>query len=149
MNLFVVAANLPFSPLGDKIENFQAPRHPKIEAMGDRTIPFGKEVFIERSDFFDVDGPEGEANGGKPPKGFKRLLPGEKVRLRYAYVIQCDEIIRDPETKEPVELKCTYFPDTRAGQGHHPLGGRKYGYQLQGESIRSSLFGRRTRQGEW
>jgi methionine--tRNA ligase beta chain len=84
--------------------------------MGDRTIPFGKEVFIERSDFFDVDGPEGEAKGGKPPKGFKRLLPGDKVRLRYAYVIQCDEIVRDPETKEPLELKCTYFPDTRAGQ---------------------------------
>ena len=99
----------------DKLEEFKVPRHPKIEAMGDRTIPFGKEVYIERTDFFDLEGPEGEANGGKIPKGYKRLLPGDMVRLRYAYVIQCDEIIRDPETKEPIELKCTYFPDTRAG----------------------------------
>ena len=99
----------------DGLEEFQVPRHPKIEAMGDRTIPFGKEVFIERTDFFDTDGPEGKSNGGKPPKGFKRLLPNGMVRLRYAYVIQCDEIIRDPETQEPIELKCTYLPDTRAG----------------------------------
>lgn len=83
--------------------------------MGDRTIPFGEEVYIERSDFFDLDGPEGKANDGKTPKGYKRLLPGGMVRLRYAYVIQCNEIIRDPETQEPIELKCTYFPETRAG----------------------------------
>ena len=97
------------------LEDFVVPRHPKITEMGDRTIPFGKEIYIERSDFFDTDGPEGKATGGKPPKGFKRLVPGEKVRLRYAYVIQCDEIVRDPETEEPIELKCTYYPDTRAG----------------------------------
>jgi methionine--tRNA ligase beta chain len=83
--------------------------------MGDRTIPFGKEVYIERDDFFDLEGPEGEKNGGRPPKGFKRLLSGDKVRLRYAYVIQCDEVVRDPKTNEPVELKCTYYPETRAG----------------------------------
>lgn len=99
----------------DELEEFTAARHPKIESMGDRIIPFGKEIFIERDDFFDVEGPEGAANGGVVPKGYKRLLPGDKVRLRYAYVIQCDEIVRDPETKEPVELKCTYFKDTRAG----------------------------------
>jgi methionine--tRNA ligase beta chain len=106
-----------FSCFTDGLENFEVPRHPKIAEMGDRTIPFGKQVYIERSDFFDTQGPEGHANGGTgtPPKGFKRLLPGEKVRLRYAYVIQCDEIVRDPQTQEPVELKCTYFPDTRAG----------------------------------
>ena len=99
----------------DKLEKFEVPRHPKIEEMGNRVIPFGKEVFIERSDFFDLDGPEGEENGGKIPKGYKRFLPGKQVRLRYAYVIQCDEIIRDPSTQEPVEIKCTYLPDTRAG----------------------------------
>jgi glutaminyl-tRNA synthetase len=99
----------------DKLEEFQVPRHPKIPSMGDRTIPFGKEVYIERGDFFDLEGPEGKANGGTAPKGYKRLLPDQMVRLRYAYVIQCNEIIRDPETMEPTELKCTYFPDTRAG----------------------------------
>lgn len=97
------------------LEDFVAPRHPKKESMGDRSIPFGKEIYIERSDFFDLEGPEGQANGSKAPKGYKRLLPGGMVRLRYAYVIQCNEIVRDPETLEPIELKCTYFPDTRAG----------------------------------
>ena len=94
--------------------------------MGERTVPFSKELYIERSDFFDTEGPEGETSGGKAPKGFKRLVPGERVRLRYAYVIQCDEIVRDPETKEPIELKCTYFPDTRAGvtpEGMKRVGG--------------------------
>uniref|UniRef100_A0A7S3DN67 glutamine--tRNA ligase n=1 Tax=Entomoneis paludosa TaxID=265537 RepID=A0A7S3DN67_9STRA len=99
-----------------ELEDFEVDRHPKISEMGTRTIPFGKQVYIERSDFFDVEGPEGQAANGRPPKGFKRLLPdGGQVRLRYAYVIQCDEIIRDPDTQEPVELKCTYLPDTRAG----------------------------------
>lgn len=104
-----------FSLLKGGLEEFIVPRHPKIEEMGDRVIPFGKEVYIERDDFFDLKGPEGEANGGKVPTGYKRLLHGDNVRLRYAYVIKCDEVVRDPETKEPVELKCTYLPDTRAG----------------------------------
>mmetsp|Transcript_37578 Transcript_37578/g.91182 ORF Transcript_37578/g.91182 Transcript_37578/m.91182 type:complete len:842 (-) Transcript_37578:1404-3929(-) len=97
------------------LEEFTAPRHPKKDEMGDRVIPFGKEVYIERTDFFDLEGPEGKANDGKVPKGYKRLLPGGKVRLRYAYVIECNEIIRDPTTSEPIELKCSYYPDTRAG----------------------------------
>ena len=101
--------------LGSTLEDFEVPRHPKIEEMGDRTVPFGKNIYIERSDFFDTDGPEGEANGNRPPKGFKRLLPGGKVRLKYAYVISCDEVVRDPETNEPIELKCTLYPETRAG----------------------------------
>lgn len=83
--------------------------------MGNRIVPFGKEVYIERSDFFDLYGPEGVANGGNIPKGFKRLLPDDKVRLKYAYVIQCDEVVRDEKTNEPVALKCSYFKDTRSG----------------------------------
>lgn len=101
--------------LDGRIEEFTASRHPKIESRGSRVIPFGKEVYIERDDFFDLEGPEGKQNGGKPPKGYKRLLPTEKVRLRYAYVIQCDKIIRDAETQEPIELVCTYYPETKAG----------------------------------
>lgn len=97
------------------LEDFDVPRHPKIKEMGDRTIPFGKHLYIERSDFFDTEGPEGEATGKRPPRGFKRLLPGEKVRLKYAYVIKCDEIVRDPETNEPTELICTVDSETRAG----------------------------------
>jgi len=100
---------------GSSIEDFEVPCHPKFEQMGSRIVPFGKHLFIERSDFFDLDGPEGNVNGGVVPKGFKRLLPHEMVRLRYAYVIKCDEVIRDPETNEPVELMCTFYPETRAG----------------------------------
>lgn len=97
------------------LEEFTVDRHPKLEGMGQRTIPFGGDVYIERSDFFDTEGPEGRAVGGKAPKGFKRLLPDGRVRLRYAYVIELNEIIRDPETQEPVKLKATYVPETRAG----------------------------------
>ncbi|GAX12725.1 glutaminyl-tRNA synthetase [Fistulifera solaris] len=97
------------------LEEFTVDKHPKLAEMGTRVIPFGKSLFIERSDFFDLEGPEGKLSGGIPPKGFKRLLPNEMVRLRYAYVIQCNEIIRDAESQEPIELKCTYLPDTRAG----------------------------------
>jgi len=103
------------APLDSSLEEFEAPRHPKKEELGDRTVPFGKDLFIERSDFFDLEGPEGLANEGRKPKGFKRLLPNGMVRLKYAYVISCDEIVRDPETNEPVELKCSVYPGTRAG----------------------------------
>lgn len=104
-----------FVAVGDDLENFEISRHPKIEGMGNRVTPFAKNLYIERTDFFDLDGPEGTASGNIPPKGFKRLLPGNKVRLRYAYVIRCDEVIRDEKTGEPTELRCTYFPETRAG----------------------------------
>jgi glutaminyl-tRNA synthetase len=99
----------------DGIEEFHVSRHPKLEEMGKRVIPFGKDLFIERADFFDLDGPEGKVSNGKPPTGFKRLLPGGKVRLRYAYVIECNEVVRDKDTQEPIELKCNFFPNTRAG----------------------------------
>jgi methionine--tRNA ligase beta chain len=100
---------------GEELEDFTVSSHPKDEGMGQRTIPFGRNIYIERSDFFDVEGPEGKVAGGTPPKGFKRLLPNGKVRLRYAYVIELNEIVRDPKTQEPIELKVTYLPDTRAG----------------------------------
>lgn len=95
-------------------ESFQVDRHPKLD-MGKRTIPFGKSVYIERSDFFDSEGPEGEATGGQIPDGFKRLYPNGQIRLRYAYVISCNEIVRDLLSREPIELKCTFYPETRAG----------------------------------
>ena len=99
----------------DAMDDFEVDRHPKIPEMGNRTIPFGGSVYIERSDFFDAEGPEGHLTDGKAPKGFKRLLLNDKVRLRYAYVIECNDVVRDPDTNEPVELKCTYIPDTRSG----------------------------------
>ena len=80
------------------------PWHAQNEALGQRTLPFGRELFIERSDF-----------ELEPPKKYKRLSPGEMVRLRYAYIIRCDEVIYDA-SGEIAQLNCTYFEDSRSGQ---------------------------------
>lgn len=74
-------------------------RHPNVD-MGERVIPLTTELFIDRKDFEE-----------EPPKGFKRLIPGGEVRLRHAYVIKCDEVIKD-EHGEVVELKCSIDPET-------------------------------------
>ena len=74
-------------------------RHPNVD-MGERIIPLSKEIYIDRKDFEEV-----------PPKGFKRLVPEGEVRLRHAYVIKCDEVIKD-ENGEVVELKCSIDPET-------------------------------------
>ncbi|MCR9259049.1 MAG: glutamine--tRNA ligase/YqeY domain fusion protein [Pseudomonadaceae bacterium] len=77
--------------------------HGKDESLGERDMPFSGELYIEQDDF-----------AIEPPKKWKRLSPGEMVRLRYGYIIRCDEHICD-EAGEVVELKCTYFPDSRSG----------------------------------
>lgn len=95
---------------GNHVEHFEIPRHPKFPEAGDRTVPFGKHLLVEREDFHDA-----EALGVPPPKGFKRLVVGGAVRLKFAYVVRCDEVVRDDVTNEPTELRCTLFPETRAG----------------------------------
>lgn len=97
------------------LEEFTVDRHPKDKSMGTRKLPFGDSLYIERSDFFDTEGPEGEGTAGQVPKGFKRLTPRGRVRLRYAYVVECEKIVRDPKTNEPIELQCSFLPETRAG----------------------------------
>ncbi len=87
----------------DTGEILSGPWHGKNEALGQRTLPFSAELYIEREDF-----------ALEPPKKWKRLSPGEMVRLRYAYIIRCDEVVTD-EQGEVVELKCTYFPDSKSG----------------------------------
>jgi len=94
--LKVVIVNYP----EDGEEQLTAQNHPKDETMGTRTVPFCREVFIDREDFRE------EAS-----KKFKRLVTGGEVRLRNAYVIRCDEVIKDADG-EIVELRCTYDPDT-------------------------------------
>jgi len=89
--LKVVLTNYP----EDQVEELLAPNHPQDEAMGTRTLPFGRELYIDRDDFRE-----------EAPKKFKRLLPGGEVRLRYAYVIRCDEVIKDVHD-EVIELHCT------------------------------------------
>ncbi len=84
-------------------EEFTFPNHPEHEDMGARSVPFCRELYIEREDFRE-----------DPPKKFFRLSPGSEVRLRYAYYITCREVVRDAQG-EIVELRCTYDPDSRGG----------------------------------
>ncbi|MDA0312181.1 MAG: glutamine--tRNA ligase/YqeY domain fusion protein [Gemmatimonadetes bacterium] len=85
-------------------ETLDAPYYPHdVPLEGSRELPFGRELFIERSDFAE-----------DPPKGFRRLRPGGEVRLRYGYVIRCDEVVRG-YGGEVLELRCTYDPETRSG----------------------------------
>ena len=81
-------------------QELYAANHPQKEEMGKRVIPFCNELYIDRSDFEET-----------PPKGFKRLVPGGEVRLRSAYVIRCDDIVKD-EHGEVIELHCTVDHDT-------------------------------------
>ncbi|HOP40797.1 MAG TPA: glutamine--tRNA ligase/YqeY domain fusion protein, partial [Geobacteraceae bacterium] len=85
-------------------EEFEALNHPNDPAMGTRTVPFSREIFIERGDFLE-----------EPPKGFFRLAPGREVRLRYAYIVKCIGVVKDEQTGEIVEVRCSYDPDSRGG----------------------------------
>lgn len=106
--LKVTITNLP-SSFEDEI---MIENHPKRPELGHRQVSFTNLLFINHEDFFDT-GIDGKI---APPKGFKRLLPGGQVRLKFAYVITCDEVIRDPNTQEVIELKCSYVPDTKGGK---------------------------------
>lgn len=100
-----------FDPLKVVITNYngeeelEAVNNPEDVSMGHRKIKFSKEIYIEKSDFME-----------NPVKGFHRLIPGGEVRLRYAYIIKCDEIIKD-DKGEIIQLNCSYDPDTRSGTG--------------------------------
>lgn len=84
-------------------ENLEAVNHPQDESFGTRTIPFGREIYIEREDFME-----------DPPKKFFRLSPGKEVRMRYAYFIKCEDVIKN-EQGEVTEIHCTYDPETKGG----------------------------------
>jgi len=98
--LKVVVLNYP----PDKVEEFDVMINPEDLSLGTRKVPFSRELFIEREDFME-----------DPPKKFYRLAPGREVRLRSAYFIKCEEVVKDPATGEIVELRCTYDPATRGG----------------------------------
>lgn len=94
--LKVVIENCP----EDRVEVLEAPNHPKDESLGSRTVSFTREIYIDREDFRE-----------EAPNKYKRLVSGGEVRLRNAYVIRCDEVIKD-EAGEIQELRCTYDPET-------------------------------------
>ena len=97
--LKVVITNYP----EDKTEEFEPSRHPKNPEMGTRKVPFTREIYIDHDDFR-ID----------PPAKYFRLAPGKEVRLRFAYVIRCEEVIYDSSGKVR-ELHCTYDQATRSG----------------------------------
>ena len=101
--LKVVIENFP----EDQVENLTVANHPKIEALGTRTLPFTREVYIDRDDFRE------EAN-----RKYKRLVTDGEVRLRYGYVIKAHQVIKD-DTGQIIELRCTYDPETL---GENPVG---------------------------
>lgn len=87
-----------------KTEWLDAVNHPEDPEAGTRKIPFGRELWIERDDFMET-----------PVKKFFRLSPGKEVRLRFAYYVTCEEVVKDPATGEVTELRCTYDPETLGG----------------------------------
>ena len=97
--LKVVIENYP----GDGEEWLTAANHPNRPEMGIREVPFTREIYIERDDFME-----------DPPRKFRRLRPGGEVRLRYAYIVKCEEFIKDA-SGDVVELRCSYDPLTRSG----------------------------------
>jgi glutaminyl-tRNA synthetase len=103
----VVITNYPEG----ETEELESVINPEDPSLGVRKIPFGREIYIERDDFLE-----------NPPKKFFRLSPGIEVRLRAAYWIKCEKVIKDDDG-EIVELHCTYDPATKSGQ--NPPDGRK------------------------
>jgi len=95
----VVLTNYPEG----QTEELPAMNNPEDESAGTRNVPFGRELYIDRDDFREV-----------PPPKYHRLSPGKEVRLRAAYIIRCDQVIKDA-SGEVIELRCTYDPETRSG----------------------------------
>ncbi|NLJ25429.1 MAG: glutamine--tRNA ligase/YqeY domain fusion protein, partial [Firmicutes bacterium] len=97
--LRVVIENFPEG----HVEELEAINNPEDPNMGTRKVPLSRVIYIEQEDFME-----------EPPKGYRRLAPGREVRLRYGYVIKCEEVIKD-ENGQVVELRCTYDPETLGG----------------------------------
>lgn len=99
--LKVVITNYP----EEQIEWLDTKINPEVPELGTKQIPFGREVYIDREDFMEI-----------PPPKYHRLYPGNEVRLRDAYFITCNEVVKD-DSGRVVELRCTYDPETKSGSG--------------------------------
>lgn len=119
--LKVVITNYP----ENQVEELDAVNNPENPAAGVRKVPFSRELYIEQEDFIE-----------DPPKKFFRLSPGREVRLRYAYFIKCDSVIKDNQTGQITELRCTYDPATRGGSAPD---GRKVKATLHWVSARHAV----------
>ena len=119
--LRVVIDNYP----EDRVEYLDAENNPEDPGMGSRKIPFSRVLYIEQEDFRE-----------EPPKKFFRLAPGREVRLKHAYYIKYERVVKDEKTGEVVELHCTYDPETRGGWSED---GRKVKGTLHWVSANQSL----------
>lgn len=141
LNQTAVRAMMILKPLKVVIENFDenttqaliSAKHPQKPEMGDRKIPFTREIYVDQDDFM-----------MKPAKDYFRLSPGKEVRLRHSYVIRCNDVIRDEKTGEIRELHCSYDPDTL---GKNPEGRKVKGVihwisALHAKSIKAKLYDR-------
>jgi glutaminyl-tRNA synthetase len=88
----------------DQVEELESINNPEDKSKGKRKVPFSKTIFIERDDFME-----------EPPNKFFRLAPGREVRLKAAYIIRCESVVKDPKTGEIAEIHCTYDPQTKSG----------------------------------
>ncbi len=118
--LKITITNFPQNTL----EYVEVPNHPKDESMGIRKVAFAREIYIEKEDFSE-----------NPPKGFFRLSPGAEVRLRSAYIIRCQDVIKD-DNGSIIELLCTYDPESRGGNA---LDGRKVKGTLHWVAVHDSV----------
>jgi len=115
--LKVVISNYP----EDKVEWLETENNPEDPANGTHSIPFSRNIYIENTDFME-----------DPPKKFFRLSPGNEVRLKSAYIIKCEEVVKDDLTGEIIELRCSYDPETKS---HHDTSGKKVKGTLHWVSI--------------
>jgi glutaminyl-tRNA synthetase len=98
--LKIVVTNYP----EDKVEELVAENNPEDSTMGTRKIPFSRELYIESTDFME-----------DPPRKYFRLAPGREVRLKHAFIIKCEDVVKDEKTGKILELHCSYDPATRSG----------------------------------
>jgi len=105
--LKLVVENFP----EDRVEQLEAVNNPEDPGMGSRRVPFSRVLYIEQDDFRET-----------PPPKYFRLSPGREVRLRWAFIVKCERVVRDPATGAVVEVRCTYDASSRGGQ---PADGRK------------------------
>jgi glutaminyl-tRNA synthetase len=89
----------------NKVEELEAINNPEDASMGKRKLPFSRVLYIEKDDFREV-----------PPKNYFRLAPGREVRLKHAYIIKCERVVKDEKTGEVIELHCSYDPETKSGE---------------------------------
>ncbi len=109
----------------DLTEEMEAINNPEDESRGKRTVPFSRELYIEKEDFMEI-----------PSQKYFRLSPGKEVRLRSAYIIKCESFVKDPSTGEITEIHCTYDPKTRSGM---PESNRKVKGTLHWLSVKHAI----------